>query len=150
MPPSPAVSTIKLQKQKFKNDSRKGTRGDCWRTCVAMICGVDRDSVPHDHNIETPDEWRAWREDTAAMLGVKFVEAPYALGPDFELEEIIAMGLHRGFGLPFILSGSSKIRVGHSVVIDETGVMHDPSGNGIIGPCDDDLYWLEWVVRPYR
>jgi hypothetical protein len=151
MTASNVVSTIKRQIQGIDHDPKKGVMGDCWRTCVAMICGVDRDAVPHDHVDYTPDEWREWREDVGRSLGFKIVQAGFQCG-DLELEEVIKLGLHTGFGQPFILTGISKRRWDHSVAIDELGVQHDPcvDGHGLQGPARDGLYWMEWIVRPYR
>ena len=34
-------------KQKYKHDPDNGIFGDCYRTCLAYILGLDRDDVPH-------------------------------------------------------------------------------------------------------
>jgi len=38
---------MKLQKQAFRHDPSNGMYGDCHRTAIASILGVERDTVPN-------------------------------------------------------------------------------------------------------
>lgn len=46
------LSTIKRQKQAFLHKPEEGVYGDCYRTCIACLLGIDRDAVPHFYSTE--------------------------------------------------------------------------------------------------
>jgi hypothetical protein len=51
-------------------------------------------------------------------------------------------------GLPYIFSGTSRTGVNHAVIGQGDQIIHDPSltDAGIIGPCDDGMFCIEWIV----
>ena len=48
----------------------------------------------------------------------------------------------------FLLTGKSRTGVNHVVICKNDDIDHDPSIDqvGIVGPCDDGLYWVEFLV----
>lgn len=141
---------IELQKQAFKHRPENGIDGDCTRTCVAMLLGVQRDQVPHEHGANSPEDYAAWKERISAMFGIRFVTIALPPQDGWTLADYCEFALGRGQGMPLMLGGYSGNGTNHSVVIDADGTIRDPAqdDSGIHGPCTDGFYWLEWIVRP--
>ena len=138
-------------KQKYKHDPDNGIFGDCYRTCLAYILGLDRDDVPHYITTMDKECWakeiqpkydtyladRGWQE-----LAIPVTEAP--------LDQILEWSKTRTpFAVRAMLTGRSNTGCNHVVVINNGEVELDPSIDeaGIIGPCDDGFYWVTWIIR---
>lgn len=131
------------QKQANKHDPENGVWGDCHRTAIAVALGVHRDAVPHfmDNGVHGDEAQRAenaWLR--ARGLVAINIAYPGESGLDAILECIGALNP----GIRFILGGQSRSGCNHSVVCCDGEIACDPSQNdsGIIGPCDDGLYWV--------
>lgn len=139
---------MKIQKQKYEHDPENGIYGDCYRTCVAMILDMDRDTVPHFSKMAAlnPDgpsasEYlRQWLKPQ--NLGLFSV----VLSKHNTTEEVLEMLGHIENDVPFMLIGESARYkgVGHVVVVKNGKIIADPSGSGIIGPSED-YYWVELI-----
>ena len=121
----------------------EGIYGDCHRACVASILERPLESVPHfwaDGLTAVDESWgrlHAWCTEngiTYLFFGFPDDPRPYmaAWNP----------------GLYYILVGTSKNGVGHSVVCFDDEIVHDPSldQSGIIGPveqADGAVWWVE-------
>ena len=55
-----------FQKQANRHDPENGIFGDCYRTCLAGLLGVDRDSVPH--HVLTMDQ-ELWNSEESSRAG---------------------------------------------------------------------------------
>lgn len=136
-------------KQKFKHDPANGTWGDCHRTCMAMVLGQDRDSIPNFG--ELYGQGKAFNDTVQAYLapfGLYEVGLPF--GNESTVESIRQLMQNVNPGMPYILAGMSANGTNHSVVIDGARFL-DPSldGSSIVGPCDDGLYWIYfYAVKP--
>ena len=51
-------------------------------------------------------------------------------------------------GIPFLFAGTSKIGCNHQVVVAPAdGIVCDPSGSGIVGPCTDGNWWVDYIGK---
>lgn len=149
---SPA-ETIDLsrQKQKYLHRPEKGEIGDCYRTAIACVLGVPRDSVPHfveqagwDNEEQAQELLREW----LAERGIRRVSFPIHTGPhdhDYGLRCINVWNP----GARFIFSGTSRNGTMHCVVARNGAIEWDPAidNSGIVGPDPDGFYWAEYFFR---
>lgn len=106
----------------------EGPAGDCWRTCVAMLLEVPRDTVPHIIERET------WWEDTNEWVQEQGGEQLWATVPAFPWYT-------EAYRPRVILTGQSPRGDWlHSVVVDaRTGELYydpHPSQLGVLSRVD--------------
>jgi len=140
---------VKFQKQKFHHKPDEGVFGDCFRTCLAVLLGVDADEVPHFLRSGTFDdaEYEQWlKSNELHLIRVTFPgETPQ--------ENVMFTADQMGGGLPYLLSGYSRTPSNHVVVAKGNEIICDPSltESGIVGPMRHDNgsqdWWIEWLVR---
>ena len=130
------------QKQKNRHRPEEGLIGDCHRTCVAMILDLDKEQVPNWVE-ETGDDERLFRQLSDQWLRA-YGYATVHVGFACTWEELGSYMLAMNPGVYYILGGESRSGVNHSVVAVNDVIAVDPSLNdsGIVGPCDDGLYWI--------
>lgn len=139
---------IKLQKQKYMHIPDEGQFGDCHRTAIAMVLGLDRDQVPHFlHDNCGNAEFRARVRDYLSTQGVAEVGVPIG-GEGISPEHVMDCIACWSPDTPVILGGLSRTGINHSVVVFG-GQMFDPSltESGIVGPCNDGFYWCSMLVN---
>lgn len=135
--------------QLIQHDPKNGQYGDCFRTAIACLLDIEPESVPHfcenggnaeDGAFKNADEWLRERHGLclAAVPMVGEIEVKDALK-------------HAGFWLRdchYLLVGQSKTGCNHNVICKNGKVVHDPAPTkpGIIGPCDDSFYWINFLV----
>ena len=140
------------QKQLHYHDPEQGIFGDCYRTCLAGLLDVDRDSVPHYVDSIEPAEWEkritplyaAWLADR----GLQELAIP-VYGGNVSVEEILTFQATRtSQDSRAMLNGTSATGCNHCVIIGSGKILHDPSltDSGILGPCDDGFYWVTWLI----
>ena len=139
---------MKPQKQAFLHNPEAGVYGDCWRTAIACLLDMDRDSVPHFYaggdSGEQIDETNTWLNERGMML----VQIP--LPPDFQLSHLGELGW-----IPkdahILLSGKSPRGTSHVVIANGNGeIAFDPAipGGGLIGPDDETgCYWVGIIAK---
>jgi hypothetical protein len=139
-----------MEKQAYRHDPENGVYGDCYRTCLAVMLQVPRDSVPHWVTTMDPKEWdsvvqpkyNAW----LAERGLQELAIP--VGPA-ELEDVLAFQKSRTPSLvPAMLTGRSRTGCNHCVIVFDGEIFHDPGLDdpGIISSCEDGFYWLAWLI----
>ena len=133
-------------RQLIVHDPDAGAIGDCHRTCIASILDLHPSDVPHfteglwgEPHALVVAETRAW----LAGRGLGYAMFYY---PDASLEQILETTGALSPGVPMILSGRSSLGSNHAVVILDGRIASDPSGNGIVGPCDDGRWWVELLT----
>lgn len=124
-----------------KHDPENGIYGDCHRVCFAMILGLEAEEVPHFWRDGDAGAERGRKEikEFLTALGLGKIEIAFD-GSD--LDNLLMTMAHNGTDVPYILGGTSRIGVGHSVVCLNDKIFHDPTGNGIVGPMEDGFYWI--------
>lgn len=140
---------MKFQKQRFLHKPEEGVFGDCFRTCFAILLGVDAEEVPHfmGSGKFDPVLYDDWLEDN--KLHVIRVIFP----GETEQEQVMLSANIFGNGLPYILSGYSRTPSNHCVVCQGREIVCDPSlaDSGIVGPQRNEdgstEWWVEWLVR---
>lgn len=139
---------MRFQKQAFRHQPEEGIYGDCHRTVLACMLDMDRDDVPNfgkDYidNVKFHIEVNAWLrtqgyKETHFAFNVPLDQVLKTLGDIFT-------------DTYYILGGNSKNGVGHSVICCADQIVWDTSldDSGIVGPMDDDLYWVT-ILTPIR
>lgn len=142
---------LKLQKQLFLHDPENGIYGDCMRTAVACLLGIPADYIPHFN-----DRSDGRDDDTVTRMynnwmrsrGLACITTYYQGTEDLETVQINA-NMH-SFGLPYMLSGTSRTGVDHVVICHKGKIIWDPSKTdaGIVGPLKSGLWLIEYLVKP--
>lgn len=131
-------------KQEFRHNPPE-TYGDCHRACLASLLDLPIEAVPHVCDT-LAKEWKERERKFLASLGL----IPIAVPLYGELKNVLKVsGILNPDVEYFILGGTSKNECGHSVIANKFGIAHDPSldNAGIIGPMEDEFYWLTYLVR---
>jgi hypothetical protein len=140
------LPTMKFQKQAFRHDPENGIIGDCWRTAVACLLGIDRDSYPHLH-VDGADLVELHRREMESR-GIATIAVPIlgTLSVDDALAVASTWSSH-----PFLFTGESRNGTNHVVVAHDGKIIHDPAidDSGIIGGIIEEphYYIAEWLVR---
>jgi hypothetical protein len=145
------TTPLSRQKQAFFHDPASGIQGDCYRTAIACVLGVDRDSVPHSHDEMTGPENEVFTDAWLRPQGLRRIYIP-VLGDDFK--EVANAMYQRGGGLSVIITGRGPRDVNHVIVVHGVDDFWCPTLGqvdeqvALIGPAlPDGYFWAEWVVR---
>jgi len=129
----------KLTQKILTGMNPEGESGDCFRTCVAMLLGLERDAVPNftKYDIDT------WEYELGRWLGVRDLAC---IVVDINSEKTQWPHGHHGTRSTCVILGCDSPRgnYGHSVVgrvscgkdrILNIDVVHDPypGGVGVVG-----------------
>lgn len=141
-----------IQKQKNLHKPEEGIFGDCFRTCLAVLLGIDAEEVPHflktgKFEDQLYIEWL--NANDLHLLRVTFPG-------ECQLEQILITGSVMSGDMPYLLSGFSRTGCNHVVVCQGLEIVCDPSliDAGIVGPMQNEYadgikeeWWVEWLVR---
>lgn len=141
---------IGRQQQAFLHKPDEGQFGDCYRTCLAMMADVPRDTVPHEHRkfadaTEQHQMFAPWlNEQGLAIAAFRFS------GADLDWVKLAMETWNPG--LPCILSGKSPRGTSHSVVMLPGGEILDPHPDqtGLVGPESDGAWTIEVLASARR
>lgn len=137
---------MRALKQRFKHDPANGVWGDCHRTAIATVLGLELDEVPHFAGDGCSDAEFARRErEFLASRGIVSISMPLVLAEGSDYRELLAMVARmNGDDFVYLLGGRSRTGVNHTVVCRGAEIFSDPSQSdaGIVGPCKDGHYWL--------
>lgn len=119
-----------------------GQIGDCWRACIGSIIDAPPANIPnfmeHDGAISFTQAWlkeRGWAFEGIALT---------ASTPNQALQ--VSAALRPGKYL--IFSGSTWKGTGHSVVVKDGQIIHNPTeGAQIVSPCEDGRYWANVIYK---
>lgn len=132
-------------KQEFRHNPPH-TFGDCHRAAVASLLGLPLRDVPHFNDAAdvTEDEFNRRVSRFLAPLGL--FSLTLRLGKTLD-ESFETMGLLYP-GRYYILGGTSKNEVAHSVIAADEEIAFDPSldDSGIVGPMDDGFYYATIIA----
>lgn len=134
-----------FQKQAFRHRPEKGEFGDCHRTAIACILDIPRDEVPNFGEFYgIPGAFHAAERQFLASRGLALVNVVFQAPLD---QVLMTMGATNPDAY-YLLGGTSRTGVGHSVVGLGGQIIWDPSIDdaGIVGPMDDGLYWISYLV----
>lgn len=138
---------MKYHKQLFLHDPENGSYGDCHRTAIACILGLEPEEVPNfaeqffDDTMGFNKAFNEW----AANRNLAIVDIPYDCSLDRVLE---AQEVHSPNSY-YLLGGLSKNGTNHTVVCKGGEILHDPAidNSGIVGPMQPDGYfWVSYLV----
>lgn len=138
---------MKPQRQLFSHDPANGVHGDCHRTAIACILGIDAKDVPHFCDTDDMEEALRREREWLAQRGLTHVN--WVFPGSLSLEDILSRSRSLAT-TPMILLGSTKRRVNHSVVVLAGDIVCDPSCGGpnpdaLIGPAiggAEEEWWL--------
>ena len=138
------------RKQLFRHRPEKGTIGDCHRTAIACLLDLEPEEVPHYGKVHFDDALRFNQafEDWLSERGYRTVVVAFQ---DCPLNELLATIGAQNAGAYYLLGGTSRTGVNHTVVCCGGDVAHDPSIDdaGITGPCDDGYWWVTFLVPAF-
>ena len=141
---------LKRQTQAFRHRPQEGVTGDCWRTCIATVLGVDRDAVPHVLAADVDGDPDVMMRDWLATHGLGLVTF-YIPGDAAELVDVLGFIGMECPGVNVILSGMSPREINHSVVAADGAIVHDPAigadGTALVGPMNNG-YWQIEAITP--
>ena len=134
------------QKQLFRHNPGEGVFGDCWRTCIACLLNLQPEAVPHFMPEHWEDSGTATRKMQEFLRSMGYVLIDYAI--DGKLEDVLISTGAINPGVYYMLGGTSRNDVGHSVICCDDGIEWDPSldDSGIVGPMSDGYYWVSFLV----
>ena len=146
------MSDLSRQKQAHFHAPHRGIQGDCYRTAVACVLGVQRDTVPHSHDEQTGEESAAFMDAWLKQHGLHRIWMPVG-GDDFKT---VANNLYpRGSGLSCIITGEGPRSVNHVIVVHGVDDFWCPTLGqvsadvALVGPAlPDGYFWVEWIVGP--
>lgn len=132
-------------KQRFLHKPEEGTYGDCDRTVMACLLNLNPDDVPH---------WGIHYDDYAAFEKMKrdWLATRGLFEQSFAFDctrERLTEYLGSAFGNVYVLlTGTSRTGCHHVVITRNGEIIHDTSltDAGIIGPCDDGLWWCSLLL----
>lgn len=138
---------MRFQKQLFRHDPDNGIFGDCQRTVLAILLGIDANEVPHVHGHLPDGEQLAMHDNWLRERGVVRIEIPFTVG---DPDQMLMIAEHYSQGMPYMLAGMSRLGTNHVVIGQGRKIIWDPSqlNSGIVGPGTDGHYWLGWLFRP--
>lgn len=133
------------------HDPANGVFGDCYRTCVAMLLGLEQLQVPRFNGPDYDEPgaqvlaMRDWlrRERGLCLIGIQLEAGGRDLG-----EVLQDLFWCCGPDVHFIASGKTVRGTQHSVVATLDGITHDPhpSRAGLTGPDpENDRFYFEFI-----
>ncbi len=141
---------MKPVKQRNKHNPDRGVFGDCHRAAIASILELDYDEVPHF--ADGGPDGEEFNRRVIEFLKVKKLTPVHVIYPGESLggnlADILTCLKSHNPGVHFLLGGTSRTGVDHTVVCCDGAIVHDPSKNasGIVGPCDDGHYWVTYLA----
>lgn len=137
---------MKPLQQRFRHKPDDGIYGDCHRACIASLLELELelDDVPHfGDGMPDADEFNRRVDAFLKARDLVSVGSPY----DCTLEHLLIVMKVTNPGAFYLLGGTSKTGVNHTVIGYEDKIIHDPSitQSGIVGPCDDGFLWVTWL-----
>lgn len=141
-------------KQLYRHRPEDGVWGDCFRTALGCLLDVPPDSVPHEHRDMSGDEQNALIETWLRERGLSLITFAY-YGPGSDVSEpmskddVLNHVAHFHRGLNHLFSGRSPRGFDHVVVAADGKIVWDPHPDdaGIVAPCGDNLWWVNFVGR---
>jgi hypothetical protein len=144
---------MKIQKQLIVHNPSLGNFGDCYRTCIAVMLDLNAADVPHfyqgarmDGDNIIPDKGSA-KAIQDWLTERDIVQINVIFDGDLSVDDVLKTGGLMNIGIPFMFSGKSRLGCNHAVVAINGEIACDPSGNGIVGPCEDGYYWLTYLGK---
>lgn len=138
---------MRIYKQKNLHNPENNIWGDCHRTCLAMILDMDRDYVPNfaEQSKDDGQHFNRLVENWLRLHGFSNFSVPFAAK---DWQEVGSYMLNVNPGVFYILGGTSRTGVNHSVVAVNDTIVADPSlrNSGIVGPCNDGYFWVSVLI----
>ena len=137
-------------KQTNEHKPDDGIYGDCYRTCIAMLIGLEKpDYVPLFYSLkgnEQSEAARGWLNER----GLTRFEILYP--GETEIDAVTETMQALNSGIPYILSGKGQHGVNHSTVWIGDKCFCDPltgeaSPDPLVGPTDNGYWWIEILVK---
>lgn len=128
-------------KQLYRHDPPK-TWGDCHRAAIASILELPCDDVPHFGAPPLRDDWRVYERSFLLNRGIIPLTIGFEGGKGDYHSFLSAMAILNP-DTYWLLGGTSKNGVGHTVVVLNDKIAHDPAldNSGIVGPMEDGYFW---------
>lgn len=137
------------QKQLNRHCPENGVFGDCHRTAIACLLDMRPEEVPNwsEKHWQDVDAWMRAEKEFLASKGLSSVTFAY----NSDLESLLAaMGITNPSAF-YMITGKSRNGTHHVVIAKGSEIVWDPAqdDSGIVGPCEDGLYWLDFLVPAF-
>ncbi len=135
---------MKPQKQLSCRFPELSMEGDCHRTAIAIIFGLDAEEVPHFCE-DSPSFQDVVDAEKQWLLKRGFCHAHWVIDGDRSLEAVLEETKRLFPGSPVMVMGSSE-RLNHVAVALDGKIFCDPATGEartiLVGPADDGLWWV--------
>ncbi|MEM9579072.1 MAG: hypothetical protein AAF891_00175 [Pseudomonadota bacterium] len=148
------MTKLMRRKQLITHDPENGKWGDCYRTCIAMLMGLDPAEVPHfcDGSPENASGIEGVR-DWLRPQGLSVFQSVY--GADITFRQLMGTLEHFSPGVPVIITGMGTRGVNHCVVAIGNQVFCDPCNGKPVkkpftGPAESEgeaWWWIEAIAK---
>jgi len=125
-----------FQKQKYKHDPINGTFGDCHRTVIACLLGIDRDDVPHwGVHYDDYSKFKAIASEFLTSKGLREYTFPFY--SDSTISALEWMGKVNP-NIYYMMTGTSKNGTAHVVLCKNSSIVWDTAidNSGIVSGLD--------------
>lgn len=140
------MTELKLQKQRYLHRPEEGTFGDCHRTCIASLLGLDRDEVPNwGLHYKDGDAFDKACTEYLASQGLRRIVLPLHT-ENGRPEEALEWMKRNNPSVYYLLTGQSKNGTNHVVIAKDDAIVWDPSldNSGIVSGCQYDGEPTNW------
>lgn len=135
-------------KNLIKHDPDNGQYGDCVRTAIACLLSLRPEQVPHFFSDGDNPKWDVDVIEFLSPFNLSYFMFPLKLGEDQDHNLILDVMRVNNPDTLYLLYGTSKTGCNHNVICKAGEIIHDPTQGdpGIVGPCDDGLYWIGLII----
>jgi hypothetical protein len=134
------MTEIPFHKQIYRHDPDNGIYGDCYRTAIACLLGVDPLEVPHF--LDGGRQGGSGMRDAGTWLAERGLSLIKQIHPGSidDLPRILMTVAGYNTGAHYMLTGRSSSGCNHAVICRNHQIVWDPSIDdvGIVGPCFGD------------
>jgi hypothetical protein len=140
---------VKFHKQLFRHRPAEGLIGDCHRTAIACLLDLEPGEVPHfvkdtwnDSDEARDASWKNW------LLSKGYRVAGCAWKFD-DVEAFLKIMESCAPGVFYLLGGTSRNQVAHTVIGCGGSIAHDPSidNSGIVGPLQPEgVFTVHYLI----
>lgn len=141
---------LRLQKQRYLHRPEEGTYGDCHRTAIACLLGLERDTVPHWGVHYGTAQFDAEAKAFLAGRGLRALTFPVWADSPEKARWFMAQV---NPGVYYLMVGKSRNGTNHVVICLDGDQVWDPAidDSGIVGGAvdengDSNWYWMDVII----
>ena len=146
---------MKFHLQRFRHRPEDGEYGDCNRTCLASLLGMEPEDIPNFADGD-PDHAEFYRrvDDFLAPCGLRRFSVP--VDGEAPIGSVLAIVERNNPDTYWLLSGKSPRGVTHVVICHGGRIIWDPASgdvedpnDALVGPDENSGHWWLEVLVPH-